>query len=64
MSSYRRDVLQELENAGYRRLPDRGKGSHEVWTNGRRSQTVPRKVDDRNLANRIMGQAGIDRRFR
>jgi predicted RNA binding protein YcfA (HicA-like mRNA interferase family) len=63
MSSYRRDVLRELETNGYWKLPDRGKGSHEVWTNGSRNQTVPRKVGDRNLANWIMKQAGIPRRF-
>jgi predicted RNA binding protein YcfA (HicA-like mRNA interferase family) len=64
MSGYRRDVLRELEVAGYVKLPDRrGKGSHEIWTNGRRNQTVPRKIDDRNLANDIMKQAGIARRF-
>lgn len=65
MTSYRRAVLDELEHNGYRKLPDeRGKGSsHEIWSNGTRNQTVPRKVDDRNFANRIMKQAGIRRRF-
>lgn len=63
MASYRRDVQRELENNGYWKLPDRGKGSHEVWTNGRRNQTVPRKLNDRNLANQILKDSGINRRF-
>jgi predicted RNA binding protein YcfA (HicA-like mRNA interferase family) len=62
--SYRRDVLRQLEEAGYRRLPKRGKGSHEVWTNGQRNQIVPGKIDDRDFANDIMKQAGLPHRFR
>lgn len=65
MSGYRRDVIRELEHNGYWKLPDdRGKGSHEIWTNGKRNQTVPRKLNDRNLANEIMKQAGIRHKFR
>ena len=62
--SYRRDVLRLLEQHGYRRLPKRGKGAHEVWTNGKRNQVVPAKIDDRNFANDIMKQAGISHRFK
>jgi predicted RNA binding protein YcfA (HicA-like mRNA interferase family) len=63
MSGYRRDVLRLLEENGYRRLPKRGKGSHEAWSNGKRTQIVPRHINDRNFANDIMGQAGINHRF-
>jgi predicted RNA binding protein YcfA (HicA-like mRNA interferase family) len=62
--SYRRQVLRQLEESGYRRLPKRGKGAHEVWTNGKRNQVVPGKIDDRDFANDIMKQAGISHRFR
>lgn len=61
---YRRAVIDVLERNGYRKLPDRGRGSHEAWSNGMRTQIVPRNIDDRAFANRIMKQAGIDHRFR
>lgn len=64
MTSYRREVLRELEAGGYQKLPDRGKGSHEVWRKGSHNQTVPRKVDDRNMANDIMKKCGIAHRFK
>lgn len=63
MSGHRREVLRHLENNGYWRLPKRGKGSHEVWTNGKRNQVVPRNIDDKNFANDLLRQAGIDHRF-
>lgn len=62
-AGYRREVLRLLEVNGYRKLPDRGKGSHEVWTNGKRNQIVPRNIDDRHFANDLMKQAGIAHRF-
>jgi predicted RNA binding protein YcfA (HicA-like mRNA interferase family) len=61
---YFRAVIDQLERHGYRRLPNRGKGSHEVWENGQRRQIVPRNIDDRNFANDIMKQAGISHRFK
>lgn len=63
MSGHRREVLHQLELNGYWRLPKRGKGSHEVWTNGKRNQIVPRNIDDKNFANDLMKQAGIEYRF-
>lgn len=61
---YRRAVIDVLERNRYRKLPDRGKGSHEAWSNGTRTQIVPRNIDDRAFANRIMRQADIDHHFR
>jgi predicted RNA binding protein YcfA (HicA-like mRNA interferase family) len=61
---YRRAVIEILERNGYWKLPDsRGKGSHEAWSNGKRTQIVPRNIDDRAFANRLMKQAGIGHRF-
>jgi len=40
-----------------------GKGSHELWTNGKRNQTVSRNMQSRDMANEIMKQAGIKHRF-
>jgi predicted RNA binding protein YcfA (HicA-like mRNA interferase family) len=62
--SYRREVIHHLETSGYKKLPNRGKGSHEVWRKGERVQIVPHKIDDRNFANDIMKQAGIAHRFK
>lgn len=62
--NYRKAVIDQLEANQYRKLPDRGKGSHEVWAKGTHHQTVPRHIDDRHFANNIMKQAGIDHRFR
>jgi predicted RNA binding protein YcfA (HicA-like mRNA interferase family) len=60
---YRRSVIDLLERHGYRKLPERGKGSHEAWSNGTRTQIVLRNIDDRAFANRLMKQAGIAHRF-
>lgn len=61
---YRRAVIEQLELHGYWRLHDRGKASHEAWTNGKRTQIVPRAIDDRAFANRIMKQPAIEHRFK
>jgi predicted RNA binding protein YcfA (HicA-like mRNA interferase family) len=61
--NYRRHVIDQLESNGYNKLPDRGKGSHEAWEKGSHTQIVPRQIDDRHFANRIMKQAGINHRF-
>lgn len=62
--NYRRAVIDQLESNEYVKLPDRGKGSHEAWQRGDHTQIVPRNIDDRHFANRIMKQAGIDHRFK
>lgn len=61
--NYRRAVIDQLEAHGYSRLPDRGKGSHEAWQRGSHTQIVPRHIDDRHFANRIMKQADVPHRF-
>ena len=63
MKGYYRQVVRILHDYGYRLLPSRGKGSHEVWSNGVRNQTVPRHLDSRDHANRILRQAGISQRI-
>jgi len=63
MKGYYSQVVRVLREYGYQLLPGRGKGSHEVWSNGKRHQTVPRHLDSRDHANRILKQAGIDQRF-
>ena len=62
MNGYYDLVIRELRANGYTFLRQ-GKGSHEMWTNGARNQTVSKNTPARQMANEIMKQAGIDRRF-
>ena len=55
-------VIAQLKANGYRFLRQ-GKGSHELWTNGLRHQTVSKNMPARAMANQIMKQAGIAHRF-
>lgn len=50
--------------AGFTRLPDTGKGSHEKWVNTaeRRMVTVSR-TKSRHTANGILKQAGLPKAF-
>ena len=62
MNGYYKLVVEVLKQHGYHHLRS-GKGSHEIWTNGKRNQTVSKNMPARAMANEIMKQAGIDRRF-
>lgn len=62
MNGYYDAVVVQLKAHGYWFLRQ-GKGSHELWTNGRRNQTVPRNMPSRQMANAIMKQARINHRF-
>lgn len=64
MKGYYRDVVRVLRDHGYRILPGRGKGSHEVWTNGTRNQVVPRHLDSRDHANNVLKQMGVPERIK
>ena len=62
MNGYYKLVVEALKNYGYKFLRN-GKGSHEIWTDGNRNQTVSKNMPSREMANTIMKQAGIDHRF-
>ena len=62
MNGFYNAVIKQLEAHGYRFLRN-GKGSHEIWTNGSRNQTVSKNMPARPMANEIMKQAGIAHRF-
>lgn len=62
MNGYYPLVIDALKTAGYTFLRT-GKGSHEIWTNGSRNQTVSKNMPARIMANTIMKQAGISKRF-
>lgn len=60
MPDWRNDVIRDLLDNGF--TPRTGKGSHKVWSNGTKSTTVPTNVD-RYMANGILKQAGINKRY-
>jgi len=62
LKGYYQAVVDQLKFHGYVFLRA-GNGSHEIWTNGRRNQTVSKNMPARPMANEIMKQAGIDHRF-
>ena len=62
MNGYYNQVVAMLKQHGYYFLRQ-GKGAHEIYTNGKRNQTVSFNMPSRIMANQIMKQAGIDHRF-
>lgn len=62
MNGYYQQIIQLLKLARFSHIRS-GKGSHEMWGDGKRLVTVPRNCDSRHTANGIMKQAGIDHRF-
>lgn len=62
MNGYYNLVVAQLKLHGYSFLRP-GKGSHEIWSNGMRNQTVSKNMPARPMANEIMKQAGIAHRF-
>lgn len=62
MNGFYGQVIAVLKQNGYRFLRQ-GKGSHEIWTNDVRNQTVSKNMPARNMANEIMKQAGLADRF-
>jgi len=62
MNGYYKLVIEILKQNGYSFLRN-GKGSHEIWSNGLRNQTVSKNMPARPMANEIMKQAGISHRF-
>lgn len=62
MKGYYRAVIDILKRHGYQYDRPAG-GSHEMWSNGKRKQTVSRNMPSRDTANAIMRQSGIDHKF-
>ena len=58
MNGYYEAVVEILKRHGYTRLRSNG-GSHEIWSNGMRSQTVSKNMPSRHMANTILKQAAI-----
>lgn len=62
MNGYYKLVIEMLEKNGYGFLRQ-GKGAHELWSNGVRTQVVSKNMPSRDMANQIMKQAGIKHKF-
>lgn len=62
MNGFYKLVIAQLKAKGYWFLRQ-GSGSHEIWTNGQRNQTVSSNMPAKPMANAIMKQAGIAHRF-
>ena len=64
MAALYRALTDMLREAGCH-FERQGKGSHEIWYSPitQRSFTVPANIDGRPLANAILKQAGLPKRF-
>lgn len=62
MNGYYQQVTHLLRNAGFYFIRQ-GKGSHEIWGNGRLTLTVPFGCKSRHTANAILHDAGIQHRL-
>lgn len=62
MNGYEKQVKQILKENGWSFLRP-GKGSHDIWTDGRRCVSVNRHCKSRHTANGIMKAAGIAHKF-
>jgi predicted RNA binding protein YcfA (HicA-like mRNA interferase family) len=61
MNGFYEAVIEILKRYGYQKV--RSKGSHEIWGNGTRHQTVSKNMPSRHTANAIMKQAGLPDRL-
>lgn len=53
MKGYYPQVVELLKRHGYIFLRN-GKGSHQIWTNGVRNQTVSSNLYSRDMANTVL----------
>jgi predicted RNA binding protein YcfA (HicA-like mRNA interferase family) len=62
MNGYEKEVKAVLTEHGWYFLR-RGKGSHDIWTNGKDCVSVNNVCKSRHTANGIMKDAGINKKF-
>lgn len=62
MNGYEKQVKDILKQHGWQFLR-RGKGSHDIWTDGKNCVSVNHVCKSRFTANGIMKDAGIKHRF-
>ena len=62
VKGYYQALTKELSDLGYRYVVN-AKGSHEKWVRDGHVLIVPRHLDTRHLANKLLQMAGSDKRF-
>ena len=62
MNGYYELVIKHLRANGFVLLRQTG-GSHQIWSDGKRSVTVSTNCYSRHTANAVMRQAGVHHRF-
>ncbi len=62
MNGYEKQVKELLKQHGWWFLRA-GKGSHDIWTNGKSIASINHECRSRHTANRILKDAGIKHRF-
>jgi predicted RNA binding protein YcfA (HicA-like mRNA interferase family) len=62
MAEWERKVKKDLSKNGYHHKRS-GKGSHEIWGNDKGVSVTVSHTIDKNLANEILKQAGIDKKY-
>lgn len=62
MNGYYKLVIEQLKKHGFSYLRQ-GNGSHELWSNGKMTTTVPFNCASRHTANGIMKTCSISHRF-
>jgi len=62
MNGYEKQIKEILKQHGWSFLR-RGKGSHDIWSNGNKSVSVNHECKSRHTANGIMRAAGINHKF-
>jgi len=66
MKDYTKAVKEILDANGWKFLRHGGKGSHDIWQSpdGKDSVTINNGMKSRHLANKILSQAKLNKRFR
>lgn len=64
MADYTRALKKELSSNGYS-FKRHGKGDHDIWYSPLTNKTlvIDSKIKSRDLANAILKQAGISKKF-
>lgn len=62
MNGYYELVIKQLRANGFVLLRQTG-GSHQIWSDGKRSVTVSTNCYSSHTANAVMRQAGVHHRF-
>lgn len=62
VKGYYQALTKELHELGYRYVVN-AKGSHEKWMKGDHILIVPRHLDTRHLANKLLQMAGSTKKF-